>query len=192
MEECSKTEYKDIIESIRIFLMKKDNNLIERRTKIWKEIDINSNDFNRMKNLLETLEQLDVTKIIDMFKKIFYTSPKRLSIHNYASNVESFDDKSKESNIDLKEFQLNKEVKIKYTEDLNILKEHPILQRKKMAKKSMTKFRLATGTMLTNQSQNSGSTKIKSLKTHDMNKMKIMKIQKLVKEYSEAKSDLNK
>jgi secreted Zn-dependent insulinase-like peptidase len=76
MKECKEEGYKNNIQSIRSILIKKDNNLNERVSKIWKEIDLNTKDFNRNKNLLRALDDLDVAKIMDMFKNVFFEHPR--------------------------------------------------------------------------------------------------------------------
>lgn len=111
-----------------------------------------------------------------------------MAIHNHASNVESFEVLSKDSlnTVEkLKAFILNKSVTIKYTQDLNALKENPLLKKRIMKLKN-SKFRLATTSTTKNQIKKStGAAKIKSVKSQEKSKINMMKIQKLVKEFSE-------
>ena len=175
LEKCKKSDYSEVIKSMRANLLKIDINLNERSTRIWKEIDVGGNDFNRKKNLIEALDKLDRSKVDDLFKKIFYKNPKRFSVHNYASNVKSFEPESSNSSIDLKEFHLNKKLKIKYTEDLNFLKDAHILQKIKAIRTKANKFKAVnsnTKNNLLNSSENKSRVKTNKVK----NKVKNVKI----------------
>jgi len=141
LEKCKNSEYSEVLSSIRVNLLKKDDNLNERSTRIWKEIDVGGNDFNRQKNLLDFLDNLDTSKVDDLFNKIFYDNPKRLSVHNHASNVKSFEPQSTDSSTDVKEFSLNKKLKIVYTEDLNFLKDAHLLQKIKAIRMKANKLK---------------------------------------------------
>lgn len=135
------------------------------------------------------MEELDLNYIKELFKSYFYKNPKRLAIHNHASNVESFEVLSKDSlnTVEkLKAFILNKSVQIKYTQDVNALKDNPLLKKRTLKLKS-PKFRLANTSTTNYQSKKTtGGAKIKTVQSQEKTKINIMKIQKLVKEFSEV------
>ncbi len=134
-------------------------------------------DFNRNKNLLRALDDLDVSKIMDMFKNVFFEHLRRLAIHNYATYSKSFDLYTKGANKELKEFQLNKDLKIIYTGDLNILKDHQRLQNKTNLQIKSAKLRSTNSNKTAGLNANMNKN-MKSTKNVNKAKMKNRKIQK--------------
>ena len=59
---------------------KKDENLMGRTNRLWKEIVLNSLDFDRKAKLLEAIEKITLSDINDLFKDVFIKNPKFLSI----------------------------------------------------------------------------------------------------------------
>jgi len=77
MSEDDLSGYKD---TLTTQIKHRDENLLKRANRIWKEIITSSNDFHRKSKLLDALSKINLTDINNIFKEIFINSPNKLSI----------------------------------------------------------------------------------------------------------------
>jgi secreted Zn-dependent insulinase-like peptidase len=109
------SKFKEVVASIQNELFKKDTNLKERSNKVWSEIFLNTLDFKRKEKLLDEVNKITKSNIIDAFDYIFIDKPQKLSIQIYAGNFIS-------SKTEMEEvYYLNSNVKVKVTSDLNAI-----------------------------------------------------------------------
>jgi len=69
--------YKEIILNE---LKNDDSNLNERSSRAWNEIYENSLQFDYKQHLLDELEQITIKDLVEFFKTIFISQPRKLSI----------------------------------------------------------------------------------------------------------------
>ncbi len=63
----------------------KDETLLKRSSRIWREILLSLNDFNRKSNLIKEIEKITISDINLLFNKIFIQSPSKLSVQVFNS-----------------------------------------------------------------------------------------------------------
>jgi insulysin len=107
-------KFKEVINSIKNELFKKDTNLRERSRRIWMEIFQNSLDFTRKDKLIENISKITKSDILETFDDIFIDKPQKLSIQLYAPG-EKIEEESEEV------YYLNANLHYKVTGNVNIL-----------------------------------------------------------------------
>ena len=109
----------DIKNNLKFELMKIENNLLERTNKIFKKIELHE-DFNEEDNLIYELSNINsFDTVIIFFKNIMIDNPKRINIYYYGKGISDEELSNKFKNIS-KQYSLNNNINITYTNDINI------------------------------------------------------------------------
>ena len=109
----------DIKNNLKFELMKIENNLLERTNKIFKKIELHE-DFNEEDNLIYELSNINsFDTVIIFFKNIMIDNPKRINIYYYGKGISNEELSNKFKNIS-KQYSLNNNINITYTNDINI------------------------------------------------------------------------
>lgn len=104
------------------------NNLKEKNSLIWREIEEGTNDFNRRKKANEILKELTLNDFKAAFTSIFYENPNRLSIRIDAPST-------KQSLIDSEQYFLNNKIESKVISGYDFFKDHNTFSRSQQIKK---------------------------------------------------------
>ncbi len=75
-EEALKGYKKTLINQLK----HKEETLLQRSNRIWREILLGNNDFNRKSKLIKEIEKIKISDINLLFNKIFIQSPSKLSV----------------------------------------------------------------------------------------------------------------
>jgi insulysin len=113
ISECKEEKFEKVRSAIKERLTKKDDNLKERASRIWREINDGTYEFNRTNDLIKSLEQIDSSTLKIFFENLFINNPAKLTIHNYAANSPTNFVKSSMP------YQLNNKVNVNYTDSLD-------------------------------------------------------------------------
>jgi hypothetical protein len=107
------------LNNLKFELMKIENNLLERTNKIFKKIELHE-DFNEEDNLIYELSNINsFDTVIIFFKNIMIDNPKRINIYYYGKGISNEELSNKFKNIS-KQYSLNNNINITYTNDINI------------------------------------------------------------------------
>ena len=99
--------------------MKIENNLLERTNKIFKKVELHE-DFIEEDNLIYELSNINSFDAIkSFFKNIMIDNPKRINIYYYGKGISDEELSNKFKNIS-KQYSLNNNINITYTNDINI------------------------------------------------------------------------
>jgi secreted Zn-dependent insulinase-like peptidase len=104
---------KEMINSIKSELQKRDTNLKERTFRVWNEVLHNSQDFNRKENLEKEISKITKKDIVDTFNSVFIDEPQKLSIQIYSGNSEITEREEL--------YYLNSNIKYYVTSNINVL-----------------------------------------------------------------------
>lgn len=111
IKENSLNEYK---QSIKNKILKADDNLFERFSKLWNEIKMNTYEFDRKTKLLDELKNISVDDLKINFDDIFYKSPHKLSLQMYSGKYSIPPELFK-----MQSYKLNKDLTTKVTKNIN-------------------------------------------------------------------------
>lgn len=127
LKSCEGSGFEDAKASLREMLLKKDDNMHQRSGRVWREIYSNQFEFDRREKYLKSLEHLEFSEVHDLFQNTFLFNPRRLTIHQYASNYNDTEALLSSNNKYI-EYSINKKKKIYLSNDLNIFQNNTFIQ----------------------------------------------------------------
>ena len=84
IDSLTQNEISAFKDNLKALIVKENVNLKEKTDDIFKEIVLETYDFNRKQMLLSTLETIVKNDVVSMFEKVFFSEPAKLSVQIYA------------------------------------------------------------------------------------------------------------
>jgi secreted Zn-dependent insulinase-like peptidase len=121
VKNCNGKRFEEVKEAILARLNRKDDNLSERSSRIWREIVENTYEFGRNKELIKSLDKINHESLLKMSENIFINNPARLTIHNY-----SFKSNKYLLNKPIP-YELNNKINVMYTDSVKALEKNDFI-----------------------------------------------------------------
>ena len=115
-KDCS-NNFIEIKNAIKYQINRNENNINERTEKIFKEINMRKNDFEKESQLNKELDSIyNYEEVRKYMKNMFVNNPRRIGILYYANNIDDniINERIQEKIKNNKKYSLNKEIKIEY------------------------------------------------------------------------------